>query len=259
VEGKRLECIQENGVAFLWLNRPEKLNALDRQMLAEFRALLADLREDASVRVVVISGHGSSFCAGRDLKETNNSSVIEGATAALNGGWGMDLYQFPKPVIAAINGPCLGAGLDIALFSDIRLASGDALFGYPEVNYGMVVGSGGVQILNRLVGAGEASYLVLTGSRIDAEEARAIGLVNRVYAPEDLLPETGKLALAMAKKSPWALLYAKQIVRQGWELTREASVRHDAYVSALLRTTPERREGIASFGEKSNHTKENKQ
>jgi enoyl-CoA hydratase/carnithine racemase len=244
---KRLECRKEDGVAYVWLNRPDKLNALDMQMLTEIRALFNKLQNDQSVRVAVISGRGKAFCAGRDLKEKSDLSIIESLTDKLTGGWGADLYNFTKPVISAINGICLGSGLDIALFSDIRLASKDAVLGYTEVEYGMVVGTGGIQILNRLVGAGEASYMVLTGARIDAKKAKEIGLVNGVYEPEELLPEAEKLASALSKKAPWAMMYSKQILRQGWELTREESMRHDAYVSALLRTTPERREGVDSF------------
>jgi len=250
VNEKRLEITQEGGVAHVWLSRPEKLNALDRQMCSEISTLLATLQGDQSVRVVVISGRGRAFCTGRDLGEKNDLAVIEGLTSNLRGSWGADLYNFPKPVIAAVNGICLGAGLDIALYADIRLASSDALLGYPEVDYGMVVGSGGIQILNRLIGAGEASYLVLTGDRINAEKAREIGLVNRVCDPEQLQSEVATLALALAKKPPWALMYSKQILRQGWELTRQASMINDACVSALLRTTDDRLEGSQAFREK---------
>jgi len=247
VDWTRFAVRQEEGVAYVWLNRPDKLNALDGSMLKEFRTLLDQLQHDPAVRVVVLSGKGRAFCAGRDLKEKNPLSIIEGVTENLQGTWGTALYNFTKPVIAAINGICLGAGLDMALFSDIRLASREAVLGYTEVDYGMVVGTGGIQALSRVVGAGEAAHLVLTGARIAAERAKEIGLVTAVYEPEELLPETEKLAAALARKSPWAMVYAKQILRQGWELTREASMRHDAYVSALLRTTPERQEGIASF------------
>jgi enoyl-CoA hydratase/carnithine racemase len=250
VNGKRLEITQEGGVAHVWLSRPEKLNALDMQMCSGISALLATLQHDQSVRVVVISGRGRAFCAGRDLGEKNDLSVIEGLTNNLRGSWGADLYNFPKPVIAAVNGICLGAGLDMALYADIRLASSNAVLGYTEVDYGMVVGSGGIQILNRLVGAGEASYLVLTGSRITAERAREIGLVNRVCDPEQLLSEAETLALSLAKKPPWALMYSKQILRQGWELTRQSSIMNDACISALLRTTDDRLEGSKAFREK---------
>lgn len=246
----RIEVRRDGGIAYVWLNRPEKLNVLDTQMLAEFRTLFGDLQHDQSVRVVVISGKGRAFCAGRDLGEKNDLSVIEGLTNNLRGSWGAELYNFPKPVIAAVNGICLGAGLDIALYADIRLASSTALLGYTEVDYGMVVGSGGIQILNRLVGAGEASYLVLTGARINAEKAREIGLVNRVCDPEQLLPEAEALANSLAEKPPWALMYSKQILRQGWELTRQSSMINDACIAALLRTTDDRLEGAKAFKEK---------
>lgn len=250
MNGERLEITKEGGVAHIWLNRPEKLNALDMQMCSEIRILLASLQNDQSVRVVVISGRGRAFCAGRDLGEKDDLPIIEAVTNTLRGSWGADLYNFTKPVITAINGICLGAGLDMAIYSDIRLAANNAVLGYTEVDYGMVVGSGGIQILNRLVGAGEASYLVLTGSRINAERAREIGLVNRVCDPEQLLSEAETLVLSLAKKPPWALMHSKQILRQGWELTRQSSMINDACISALLRTTDDRLEGSKAFREK---------
>jgi len=238
-EWERLEIGREGHVTYLFLNRPEKLNALDERMIREFTEALTLLEDDDETKVLVITGKGRAFCAGRDLTEKRDFLPFPELKNKLKGTYLSLLYSFPKPVVASVNGLCLGSGLDLALFSDIRIATEDALFGYPEISLGMVVGSGGIEILCRLVGLGEASYLVLTGRRIDGRRAFEIGLVNCLCSRAELTSLTGELAQQLAQAPLETLVLTKQILRQSWELSREVSRRNDALISTFLRLLKE--------------------
>src|ERR1035437_1195588 len=193
-------------VAILTINRPDKLNALNKQVHSEAVAALDDLRRDESVRVLVITGAGEkSFVAGADIGE------FEGQTPSSQ----RDLFHektlfntidtFPKPVIAMVNGFCLGGGNELSMACDIRICSENARFSQPEINLGIMCGGGGTQRLPRLVGEGRAIEMVLTGDMIDAATAERFGLVNHVYPSSDLEAKTMELAKKIAEKAPIAL------------------------------------------------------
>src|ERR1700682_5228795 len=174
-------------VGIITVNRPDKRNALNIKTREEGAALLDELRNDASVGVVVITGAGDkAFIAGADIAEFAGRTAMMQRDVMTARSLFTAIDSFPKPVIAMINGYCLGGGCELALACDIRIASETASFGQPEINLGIIPGGGGTQRLTRLVGEGKAMEMILTGDMISAEEARQLGLVNHVFAPEEL-------------------------------------------------------------------------
>src|SRR5260370_6424999 len=174
-------------VAIITINRPEKRNALNIQTRAEGAAVLDELRADESVRVVVFTGAGDkAFIAGADIAEFADRTAIEQREVMLERGLFNAIDTFPKPVIAMVNGYCLGGGCELALACDIRIASEKARFGQPEINLGIIPGGGGTQRLARLVGEGMAMQMILTGDMINAQQAKEMGLVKEVVAPDQL-------------------------------------------------------------------------
>ncbi|MBI2370789.1 MAG: enoyl-CoA hydratase/isomerase family protein [Deltaproteobacteria bacterium] len=244
---------KREGVAFLTLNRPQALNARNRQMRREMVAALQDARADEGVRVLILTGAGDrAFSVGRDLKEAaqESGSLVEGRRARHQENDTLVLATLDKPTIAAIHGYALGGGCELALACDIRVASEDAQLGLPEVSRGMIPGSGGTQRLPRLVGMGRALELILTGEPVDAREAYRIGLVNRVVPRSELLPTAEKIARTIASRAPVALRYAKEAVVKGVDLPLEEGLRLEGDLSWLLRTTEDLREGARAFVEK---------
>ena len=203
------------GVARVMVNRPTKLNALNSDTIAELHAVFATLKADNSVRVVLLTGAGDkAFVAGADISEFSNFSSEEGMLLARQGQTLLFdfIENFPKPVIAAINGFALGGGLELAMACHLRCASAHAKMGLPEVSLGLIPGYGGTQRLPQLVGKGRALELILTGGMIAAETALNSGLVNAVVAPEDLLSHCLELAQKISRNSPQALGTAIQAV-----------------------------------------------
>src|SRR3982750_355024 len=198
-------------VAIITVKRPDKRNALNIKTREEGAALLEELRGDSSVGVVVFTGAGDkAFIAGADIGEFAGRTSITQREVMMGRSLFTAIDTFPKPVIAMINGYCLGGGCELALACDIRLASETASFGQPEINLGIIPGGGGTQRLTRLVGETKAMELILTGEMIDAQTAERIGLVNRVVPHAELEAETMKLASKIAEKSPVALRMAKE-------------------------------------------------
>src|ERR671939_737750 len=188
-------------VAIITINRPAKLNALNIQTRAEGAAALDELREDESVRVVVITGAGDkAFIAGADIGEFAGRTAVTQRDVMTSRSLFTAIDTFPKPVIAMINGYCLGGGCELALACDIRVASETARFGQPEINLGIIPGGGGTQRLTRLVGEGKAMELILTGDIIDAQTAHSIGLVQMVVPATDLEAKTMEMANRIAEK-----------------------------------------------------------
>lgn len=196
----------EGGVAHVILNRPERMNALDGDVWLGLEETAVEIRFNTEVRSVILTGEGKAFCAGLDLKA---AASPEGIGLDINLRDGFEILQYvsnvfalyerlPVPVIAAINGACMGAGMELALACDIRISSDNALFSIPEVVYGLVPDCGGTQRLPRIVGPGMARELVLTGRRIDAGEALRIGLVNHIYPVNELMEEANKMAEEIA-------------------------------------------------------------
>jgi enoyl-CoA hydratase len=235
------------------MSRPEALNALNSKVLQELRDVLAQVRSNRSVRVVVISGEGSAFIAGADIKQMKEVAAKPDAIRALTElGQGVmrDIETLPQPVIAAINGLALGAGLELALACDIRIASSEARLGLPEVGIGIMPGLGGTQRTTRLVGRGVASELVLTGDLIGAEEAARVGLVNRVVAPAKLMDTARQLAQRIASRAPVAVAKAKAAILATQQLGLEEGLAFEVDRACEVHATPDRAEGMQALIEK---------
>ena len=238
-------------VAVITINRPQKLNALNIQTRAEGAAALEELREDESVRVVVITGAGEkAFVAGADIGEFEGRTAVTQRDVMLGRSLFTAVDTFPKPVIAMINGFCLGGGCELALSCDIRVASETARFGQPEINLGIIPGGGGTQRLTRLVGEGKAMELILTGDMIDAQTAYNLGLVNMVVPAADLEAKTLELANRIADKSPVALRMAKEAVKTAARSGLDEGLRREVDLFALTFSSEDKNEGVRAFLEK---------
>ena len=238
-------------VAVITINRPTKLNALNIQTRAEGAAALEELREDEGVRVVVITGAGEkAFVAGADISEFEGRTAVSQRDVMTGRSLFTAVDTFPKPVIAMINGFCLGGGCELALSCDIRVASETARFGQPEINLGIIPGGGGTQRLTRLVGEGKAMELILTGDMIDAQTAYNLGLVNLVVPAADLEAKTLELANRIAEKSPIALRMAKEAVKTAARANLDEGLRREVDLFALTFSSEDKDEGVRAFLEK---------
>lgn len=243
---------KEGAVATITFNNPKALNALTVATFEELEQKLGELKQDAAVRVVILTGAGDkAFVAGGDIGHLGSLDTDSARDFALLAQRVIDKIEaFPKPVIAAINGYALGGGCELAMGCDIRIAADSARFGQPEVKLGIIPGFAGTQRLARLVGKGRAKELIFTGEMIDAEEACRIGLVNRVVAKEDLLTEARSLAMKMCDKSASAIRLAKEAIDNGLEMDFNRASRYEADLFALCFTTEDCKEGISAFLEK---------
>ena len=238
-------------VAIITINRPQKLNALNIQTRAEGAAALDELRDDDSVRVVVITGAGEkAFVAGADIAEFEGRTAVTQRDVMTARSLFTAVDTFPKPVVAMINGFCLGGGCELALSCDLRIASETARFGQPEINLGIIPGGGGTQRLTRLVGEGKAMELILTGDMIDAQHAFNLGLVNLVVPAADLDAKTMELANRIAEKSPIALRMAKEAVKTAARSTLDEGLRREIDLFALCFSSADKTEGVRAFLEK---------
>ena len=238
-------------VALLTINRPQKLNALNIQTRAEGAAALDELREDDSVRVVVITGAGEkAFVAGADIAEFEGRTAVSQRDVMTARSLFTAVDTFPKPVIAMINGFCLGGGCELALSCDLRIAGENARFGQPEINLGIIPGGGGTQRLTRLVGEGKAMELILTGDMIDAQTAYNLGLVNLVVPAADLEAKTMELANRIAEKSPVALRMAKEAVKTAARSNLDEGLRREIDLFAICFSSADKDEGVRAFLEK---------
>jgi len=238
-------------VAIITINRPEKRNALNIQTRTEGAAVLDDLRADDSVRVVVFTGAGDkAFIAGADIAEFANRTAITQREVMLDRGLFNSIDTMPKPVIAMINGYCLGGGCELALACDIRVASEKAAFGQPEINLGIMPGGGGTQRLTRLIGEGKAMELILTGEIIDAQTALTLGLVNHVVPADQLETKTMEIANRIAEKSPIALRLAKEAIKLASRSNLDEGLRREVDLFALSFSSEDKDEGVKAFLEK---------
>jgi enoyl-CoA hydratase len=243
---------KRDGIAFITFNRPKVLNALNRKTVEELRAVLADARDDASVRVLILTGAGEkSFVAGADIGELAQRTAVDGKDFSLFGQGVFRLLEtMGKPSICAVNGFALGGGCELALSCTIRIASKNAKLGQPEVKLGIIPGYGGTQRLARLCGKGVAHELCLTGEMIAAEEAQRIGLVNRIYEPAELLPAAEAMAKKVVANAPLAVKYTMEAIERGIEMPQEEGLFLEATLFGLSCATEDMREGTKAFLEK---------
>jgi enoyl-CoA hydratase len=242
---------REGRVAILTVNRPDKLNALNDQVRVDLLAALAEIEHDDGIGVVVITGAGEkSFIAGADIGEFAGRSPFDQREAMRSPRIFDVMSTFPKPVIAMINGFCLGGGCELASSCDLRIASDRARFGQPEINLGLIPGGGGTQRLPRLIGLGQAMRLILSGEMIAAAEAREIGLVEMVVPHEELRAKTLELAGKIASKSPLTLRVAKEAVRASQKLAIEEGIAYERDLFCLCFSTEDKAEGVKAFLEK---------
>lgn len=238
-----------DGVRVLTIDRPDKLNALNRQTLEALDAAFAAAGEDPAVRAVVLTGSGGkAFVAGADIAEMNALTAIEGREFSLLGQRLMRrIERLPKPVIAMVNGYALGGGLELAMACHLRVAADSARLGQPEVNLGLIPGFGGTQRLLRLAGRAATLELCLLGTPIDAGRALQLGLVNRVVPAADLESETMKLAAQLASAAPLALRGVLDAVVLGGECGIEEGLQFETAQFALLFASEDMREGTDAF------------
>ena len=238
-------------VAIVTINRPDKLNALNIQTRLELSDALDDLREDDQIRVVIITGSGEkAFIAGADISEFEGRTAVQQRAVMRSRNIFTTAEDFPKPLIAMINGFCLGGGNELAMSCDLRIASEKARFGQPEINLGIIPGGGGTQRLPRLIGEGRAMQLILSGEMIDAAEAWRIGLVNEVHPADQLRARTMELALRIADKSPVALALAKTAVKADARTNLREGLDLEIDLFALCFSSDDMAEGVRAFLEK---------
>ena len=240
------------GLAVITVNRPEKLNALNRQTLEELSRAFDAAEGDPAVKAVVLTGAGEkAFVAGADIAEIADLDAQAGRSFAL---FGQTLFRaietFPKPVIAAVNGFALGGGCELAMACHLRIASEGAAFGQPEVGLGVIPGYGGTQRLPRLVPKGVAIELLLTGGRIDARRAYEIGLVNAVVGKEELMPKAEAVARKIAAQAPVAVRHCLEAVQAGLDMPVEEGCYLEATIFGLCCSTKDMKEGTRAFMEK---------
>jgi enoyl-CoA hydratase len=242
---------RENGVAVLTIDRQEKLNALDRQVVEEIGQALLEL-EAETPRAIVVTGAGErSFIAGADIKAMSVMDPLEAKRFSEIGHAAMALLdRSPVPTIAAVNGFALGGGCEVALACDVRIAAENATFGFPEVSLGILPGMGGTQRLPRLVGPALAKELVFTARRVGAEEARQMGLVNRVVPRGGALNAARGLAAEISANGPLAVRHAKAAANRALDVDLISGLEYEADQFALLFASGDAREGMGAFVEK---------
>lgn len=243
---------KEGSIGLLTINRPQVLNALNREAMTEISQVVSKIATDPEVAVLIITGAGEkSFVAGADISEMRTLSALEGrAWSKFSQATFNAIENLPQPVIAAVNGYALGGGCELAMSCDIRIASDKAKFGQPEVLLGVVAAFAGTQRLPRLVGKGRAKELLFTGDQIDAAEACRIGLVNKVVPAGELLTAAKALAAKIISRGPVAVQLCKAAVNEGLDMDLESAQAYEAEVFGLCFATADQKEGMNAFVEK---------
>jgi enoyl-CoA hydratase len=242
-----IKVIREAPIATVQLDRPEVLNALSEELMDELVAALEALDNEAEIRCIVLTGNEKAFAAGADIR----TSFVEATPASmleqdLTTRWER-VRRIRKPIIAAVSGYCLGGGCELAMTCDIIVASETAQFGQPEVNLGIIPGAGGTQRLTRVVGKYRAMELILTGRRIKADEAKAIGLAAQVYPAASYLEDAKALARTIAEKPPIAVRLASEAIDLAYNSTLDAGLEFERKAFYLLFATEDKKEGVDAF------------
>jgi enoyl-CoA hydratase len=242
----------EGNVAIIRFNRPKALNAINMDVVRDMQKALDEVEADPAIRVLILTGAGDkAFVAGADISMMVNLNPLqlrEFSVALHEVGFRME--ELPMPVIACVNGFALGGGTEISMACDFIYASENAKFGQPEINLGIIPGAGGTQRLPRLVGKGMAKELCMTGSIISAQEAKEIGLVNKVFPADKLWEETLKTAKVLASKGRFSIMAAKRCIDRGFDLNLRAACGLETDQFALCMASPDGREGMSAFLEK---------
>lgn len=249
---ENIQFEKKGAIAYVTVNRPKVLNALNMATMKELHAAFTSVRDDAEVRVAILTGSGEkAFIAGADIGELATQDAVSGKEYAMRGQAVLDLIEnCGKPVIACVNGFALGGGCEVAMACTMRLASENAKLGQPEVKLGIIPGYGGTQRLPRLVGKGLANQLVLTGEMITAQEAHRIGLVNEVTAPAELVPRAEAIAQKIIANAPLAIRYCLEAVNKGMEMTLQEGLFLEASLFGVCCATQDKGEGTKAFLEK---------
>ena len=243
---------KKGGIAYVTLNRPKVLNALNKTALADLRAAFEDARDDSSLHGVILTGAGDkSFIAGADINEVATDTPVQAEEKTRRGQHLMDLIEnLGKPVVAAINGFALGGGCEAALACTIRLAAETAKFGLPEVKLGIIPGYGGTQRLPRLIGKGVALQLILSGAMINAQEAYRIGLVNELVPKAELIGRAEAILNQIGANAPLSVRYALEAVNKGMETSLAEGLVLESTFVAICTSTEDKKEGTSAFLEK---------
>src|SRR6266567_4984082 len=240
---------KKNSIAYVTVNRPKVLNALNMATMEELRAAFHDIKNDKGIRVVIFTGAGEkAFIAGADISELAKHDAVSGKEYTHRGQNVLNLIEnLGKPVIACLNGFALGGGCELAMACTMRLASDNAKLGQPEVKLGLIPGYGGTQRLSRLVGKGRAMQQILTGEMITAEEAYRIGLVNEVVPQAELIARAEAIAAKILANAPLAIQYAMEAVNRGLEMTLADGLFLEATLFAVCCATEDKNEGTRAF------------
>jgi len=249
---KNLLFEAKNKIAYVTINRPDKLNALNSETFAELLDVFKKINEDSGVIGAILTGSGEkAFVAGADIAELAEKTPVTAKEFALRSEVVLCyIERMMKPVIAAVNGFALGGGCELSMACHMRVASESAKFGQPEVNLGLIAGNGGTQRLPRLIGKGRAIELLCTGDMISAEEAYRIGLANKVTKKEDLIPACEKILNTIAGKAPVAVKLSLEAVQSGMEMTLSEGLNFEANLFGLVFSTDDMKEGTKAFIEK---------
>lgn len=240
---------KEGGVCTITLNRPDRLNALNYQLTEDLVKVLDEIEEDPEARTVILTGAGRGFCAGADIKDMADPNAKR-LPIGQRYGFFNKLEDIGKPVIAAINGPCNGGGLELALCCDFRIATEEANFGLGEVKLGIMPAGGGTARLPRLLGPGLAKEFMYFGNRTNAQEAYRIGLINKIVPAEALLTEAKEWAEELADRAPLSLKMIKSCVNLGMQMDLLGAIDYEAKCALILEKTQDYNEGVMAFVEK---------
>ncbi|MBR5292568.1 MAG: enoyl-CoA hydratase/isomerase family protein [Clostridia bacterium] len=251
MELKNVLYEKKEQIAYVTINRPETLNALNCDVLNELIYLMKNVNADAEVRVVILTGAGRSFVAGADISQMRGLTTEEGRDMTRLGQECMALIEkTSKPVIAAVNGFALGGGCELAMSCDFIIASEKAKFSQPEVNLGIIPGFGGTQRLPRLVGKNMAKYMIMTGEMLNAQQAYEAGIVQKVVPAEELLDAATAVANTILSKAPIAIRMAKLAVNNGFNMDLTSAIEYEAEAYTVSFASEDRGEGMSAFVEK---------